>query len=93
MDELGEGFFARWIHRQGNSGNGFRPIIGRATGEDRNMLQMIIARLRKLAKNEEGVTAMEYGLIAAATVVAIATLMPGIGTVLSSIFSTISVAL
>jgi pilus assembly protein Flp/PilA len=57
------------------------------------MLQMIIARLRKLAKNEEGVTAMEYGLIAAATVVAIAALMPGIGTALSTIFSTISHAL
>ena len=57
------------------------------------MLQTIIARLRKLVKNEEGVTAMEYGLIAAATVVAIAALMPGIGTALSTIFSTISTAL
>jgi len=57
------------------------------------MLKMIVARLRKLAKNEEGVTAMEYGLIAAATVVAIAALMPGIGTALSTIFSTISNAL
>jgi len=57
------------------------------------MLQMIVARLRKLAKNEEGVTAMEYGLIAAATVVAIAALMPGIGTALQNIFSTISNAL
>jgi pilus assembly protein Flp/PilA len=57
------------------------------------MIQRIIARLRELVEDDEGVTAMEYGLIAAATVVAIAALMPGIGTALSTIFSTISNAL
>jgi len=57
------------------------------------MMQKIVARIRKLAKNEEGVTAMEYGLIAAATVVAISVLLPGIGTKLSTIFSHISNAL
>jgi len=57
------------------------------------MIKAIIARVRKIRENEEGVTAMEYGLIAAATVVAIATLLPGIGTKLSSIFSGVSVAL
>ena len=57
------------------------------------MIKNILSRLRKLARNEDGVTAMEYGLIAAATVVAIATLLPGIGTKLSSIFSGVSAAL
>lgn len=57
------------------------------------MIKSMIARIRKLTKSEEGVTAMEYGLIAAATVVAIATLLPGIGTKLSQIFSGVSSAL
>ena len=56
-------------------------------------MQAIISRLRKLAKNEDGVTAMEYGLIAAATVVAISAFMPGITTRLSGIFSNVSTAL
>ena len=54
------------------------------------MIKTIISRLRKLAKNEEGVTAMEYGLIAAATVIAISAFMPGISTRLSGIFSRVS---
>jgi len=57
------------------------------------MIKNLLSKFRKLTKNEEGVTAMEYGLIAAATVVAIATLLPGIGTKLSSIFSGVSAAL
>lgn len=57
------------------------------------MIKNLLSRLRKLTRNEDGVTAMEYGLIAAATVVAIATLLPGVGTKLSSIFSGISAAL
>ena len=57
------------------------------------MITKFIARLRRLTRSEDGVTAMEYGLIAAATVVAIATLMPGIGTKLSEIFSGVSSAL
>lgn len=57
------------------------------------MIKHLVAKLRKLRSSEEGVTAMEYGLIAAATVVAIATLLPGIGTKLSEIFSGVSVAL
>jgi len=57
------------------------------------MIQKFIARIRKLRGDEEGVTAMEYGLIAAATVVAIAVLLPGIGSKLSEIFSGVSSAL
>jgi len=57
------------------------------------MIRTVISKLRDLIRSNEGVTAMEYGLIAAATVVAIATLLPGIGTKLSEIFSGVSVAL
>ena len=57
------------------------------------MLTTFFQRLRALFHSEDGVTAMEYGLIAAATVVAIATLLPGIGTKISQIFSGISSAL
>jgi len=57
------------------------------------MIKTLLTKLRALRASEDGVTAMEYGLIAAATVVAIATLMPGIGTSLSSIFSGVSSAL
>ena len=57
------------------------------------MIMSIISRLKKLVKNEDGVTAMEYGLIAAATVVAISAFMPGITTRLAGIFSSVSTAL
>ena len=57
------------------------------------MFVNIWTQLRNLWKSEEGVTAMEYGLIAAATVVAISAFMPGITTRLSDIFSSVSNAL
>jgi len=57
------------------------------------MIKNFIARIRKFGKDEEGVTAMEYGLIAAATVVAISVILPGVGSKLSNIFASISVAL
>ena len=47
----------------------------------------------KLFNDERGVTAMEYGMIAAATIVAIAGLMTTISGKLSSIFTTISTSL
>ncbi|MGF1550456.1 MAG: Flp family type IVb pilin [Sphingomonadaceae bacterium] len=46
--------------------------------------------IRKLFKNEEGATAIEYGLIAALIAVAAITAMQGLGTQLSSTFSTVS---
>ncbi len=57
------------------------------------MIQTLIRRVRALLRSEDGVTAMEYGLIAAATVVAISVFMPGIGSRLSDIFSSVSSAL
>ena len=57
------------------------------------MLRNLVRRARRLLRNQDGVTAMEYGLIAAATVVAISVFMPGIGSRLSDIFSGVSSAL
>lgn len=57
------------------------------------MAQRLIQKIRILLKNKDGVTAMEYGLIAAATVVAISAFMPGITTRLGDIFSQVSTAL
>ena len=49
--------------------------------------------LKRLLYAAEGITALEYGLIAAATVVMISILLPGIATRLSGIFSGVSRAL
>ena len=57
------------------------------------MLKNLASRLRALLVDDRGVTALEYGLIAAAIVVAIATILPGMGQKLSSTFATISSAL
>jgi pilus assembly protein Flp/PilA len=57
------------------------------------MIRTVFRRVRKLLRDQAGVTAMEYGLIAAATVVAISAFMPGITTRLSEIFSGVSSAL
>jgi pilus assembly protein Flp/PilA len=46
--------------------------------------------LRKLVKNEEGATAIEYGLIAALIAVAAITAMSGIGKQLSNTFGNVS---
>ena len=57
------------------------------------MIKKIISRIRKFRDDEEGVTAMEYGLIAAATVVAISVILPSVGSKLSNIFASVSQAL
>lgn len=48
---------------------------------------------RKLIKNEEGATAIEYGLIAALIAVAAITAMTGIGKQLSNTFENVSNAM
>jgi pilus assembly protein Flp/PilA len=48
------------------------------------------ASLIKLLRNEDGATAIEYGLIAALIAVAAVTVMGTVGTNLSSTFSTIA---
>ena len=46
--------------------------------------------LRKLIRNEDGATAIEYGLIAALIAVAAIAAMQGIGTKLNSTFNNVS---
>jgi len=46
--------------------------------------------LRKLRKDEQGATAIEYGLIAALIAVAAITAMTAVGTSLSTVFSDVS---
>jgi pilus assembly protein Flp/PilA len=48
------------------------------------------ANLIKLFRNEDGATAIEYGLIAALIAVAAVTVMGTVGTNLSSTFNTIA---
>ncbi len=47
----------------------------------------------RLFKNEEGATAIEYGLIAALIAVAAIAAMAALGTALSSVFTTVSTSL
>ncbi|QNM83615.1 Flp family type IVb pilin [Sphingomonas sabuli] len=52
-----------------------------------------MAKFLKLIKNEEGATAIEYGLIAALIAVAAIGAMSGIGTSLNTTFTNVSDAL
>ncbi len=57
------------------------------------MIGAMLARLRRLRLDRDGVTAMEYAMIAAGVVVAISNFMPGIGTGIGHMYSNVSVAL
>jgi pilus assembly protein Flp/PilA len=50
----------------------------------------MFATMTKLLKNEDGATAIEYGLIAALIAVAAVTVMGTVGTNLSATFNTIA---
>ena len=50
----------------------------------------MFATMTKLLKNEDGATAIEYGLIAALIAVAAVTVMGTVGTNLSSTFNSIA---
>jgi pilus assembly protein Flp/PilA len=50
----------------------------------------MFATMIKLLKNEDGATAIEYGLIAALVAVAAIGAMTAVGTSLSGIFTTVS---
>ena len=50
----------------------------------------MFASLIKLIRNEDGATAIEYGLIAALIAVAAVTVMGTVGTNLSSTFNTVA---
>ena len=50
----------------------------------------MFATLTKLFKNQDGATAIEYGLIAALIAVAAVTIMGTVGQNLSSVFTTVA---
>ena len=50
----------------------------------------MFATLKQLLKNESGVTAIEYGLIAALIAVAAVTVMGTVGTNLTNTFTTVA---
>jgi pilus assembly protein Flp/PilA len=52
-----------------------------------------MTKLFRFVKDESGATAIEYGLIAAATGIALALVMPGIGTALQGTFNSVAAQL
>lgn len=50
-------------------------------------------RIKRFFKEDEGVTALEYGVIAATTIVAIVGILLTVGTNLTGVFSTVAGAL
>jgi len=57
------------------------------------MLRPTVQRLRELLHDEQGVTAMEYGIIAAAITTAIVGILPSISPVIGTMFSRISTSI
>ncbi len=57
------------------------------------MLRQIVERIRRLARDEDGVTSMEYGIIAAAITVAIVSILNGVSPVVGQMFSRISTSI
>lgn len=55
--------------------------------------QVMRTLFRKFLRNEQGATAIEYGLIAAGISVAIIAVVQGLGTSLNNTFSSVSAAL
>jgi pilus assembly protein Flp/PilA len=56
-------------------------------------MEIIMSKLVRFVKDESGATAIEYGLIAAATGLALVAVMPTIKTKLTTTFTSISGAL
>ena len=57
------------------------------------MSRQIVESLQRLLRAEDGVTSMEYGIIAAAITVAIVTILNGISPVVGQMFSRISTSI
>ncbi len=56
-------------------------------------MQRLTQNLKRFVRDEDGVTAIEYGLIAALIAVAIITAVKAVGTSLSNVFTYISTEL
>lgn len=57
------------------------------------MSRQIVERLQCLWREEDGVTSMEYGIIAAAVTIAIVSILNGISPVVGQMFSRISTSI
>ncbi len=57
------------------------------------MFRQIVERFRRLTWDEDGVTSMEYGIIAAAITVAIVSILNGISPVVGLMFSRVSTSM
>jgi pilus assembly protein Flp/PilA len=68
------------------------PLSAAHQHKDTNM-HTFLNNLKALAKDERGVTALEYGLIAGLVAVVIVTSVTALGTKLTSTFTTIAAAL
>jgi pilus assembly protein Flp/PilA len=55
-----------------------------------SMIQYVRHNLKAVIRNEDGVTAVEYGLIAALIAVAISTIVGTVGGSLTTLFTTIN---
>jgi len=66
---------------------------GRAPNNKETTMLTFLNNLSALAKDERGVTALEYGLIAALIAVAIVTSVTALATKLSTTFNSIATAL
>jgi pilus assembly protein Flp/PilA len=60
--------------------------------EEEQMMRSLLC-LRRLIENEDGVTAIEYGLIAALIAIAAVVIMATLGTNLSTVFSEVAASL
>ena len=56
-------------------------------------MSQMISTVRGLVADKKGVTALEYGVIAAAIVIAIVTVLPGMGAALVATFTAVTAAL
>jgi len=66
------------------------PIFARPILDRKLMMMRSVMSLRRLIEDSRGVTAIEYGLIAALIAVAAVVVMGTVGTNLSSTFNTIA---
>ena len=57
------------------------------------IVSQLLAAGRRLISDDKGVTALEYGVIAAAIVIALSLILPGVGAALTATFTAITAAL
>lgn len=72
--------------------SGVEIMVQRISGR-RLLAGRLVVKLRRLLRDRDGVTAMEYGLIAAAVTTAIVSILNGVSPVVGNMFSRISTSI